>query len=171
MWLGEFLRRRDGAVAVEFAMVALPFLALIIAILQIGIVFLAQQELETAVEQSSRLVLTGQAQQQNLSQSNFAAKVCDSLPALFACANLMIDMQTASSFANANASAPTLNFDANGQVTNKWQYQKGNQGDIVVMRVMYQWPVFLGPLGFNLSNLSNGNRLLTATAVFKNEPY
>ena len=31
--------------------------------------------------------------------------------------------------------------------------------------------VVLGPLGFNLSNLGNGNRLLVSTAVFKNEPY
>jgi hypothetical protein len=37
--------------------------------------------------------------------------------------------------------------------------------------VMYQWPVFLGPLGLNLANESNGNLLLMATATFKNEPY
>jgi hypothetical protein len=36
---------------------------------------------------------------------------------------------------------------------------------------MYQWPLVLGPLGFTLANLSNGNRLLASTAVFKNEPY
>jgi len=36
---------------------------------------------------------------------------------------------------------------------------------------MYQWPVFLGPLSFNLSNLSNGKRLLMSSAAFKNEPY
>lgn len=41
----------------------------------------------------------------------------------------------------------------------------------MVVQVMYQWPIVLGPLGFNLSNLSNGNRLLVSTAVFKNEPY
>jgi hypothetical protein len=39
-----------------------------------------------------------------------------------------------------------------------------------VVRVMYQWPVFGGPLGFNLSNLPNGNRLIMAAAAFQNEP-
>jgi hypothetical protein len=39
-----------------------------------------------------------------------------------------------------------------------------------VVRVMYQWPVFGGPLGFTLSNLSNGNRLIMASAAFQNEP-
>jgi hypothetical protein len=83
----------------------------------------------------------------------------------------MVDVQTAPSFAGANTSTPTLTFDKSGNVTNAWQYQPGSPGDIVVVRVMYQWPVFLGPLAFNLSNLSNGKRLLVSSAAFKNEPY
>lgn len=167
----DFLRRGDGTVAVEFAMVALPFLAMIVAIFQVGVVLLAQQELETAVEQASRLVLTGQAQNQKLTQNAFTTKVCGYLPALFKCANVMVDLRTADSFAAADASTPTLTYDKKGQVTNVWQYQSGARGDIVVLRVMYQYPVLLGPLHFNLANLSNGARLLMATAVFKNEPY
>lgn len=166
-----FLRHRGGAVAVEFALIATPFLAMIIAIFQVGVVFLAQQELETAVEQASRLVLTGQAQNQGLSQSDFTTKVCGFLPALFKCGNVMVDMRTAKDFASADATTPTLTYDAGGKVTNSWQYSTGSRGDIVVLRVMYQYPVLLGPLHFNLANLSNGARLLIATAVFKNEPY
>ena len=83
----------------------------------------------------------------------------------------MVDVETASSFSNANTSTPTLTFNAQGQVSNAWQYQPGNPGDIVVLRIMYQWPLVRGPLSLNLANLSNGNRLLMATAVFKNEKY
>jgi hypothetical protein len=83
----------------------------------------------------------------------------------------MVDVQTAPSFAGANTSTPTLTFDKSGNVTNAWQCQPGSPGDIVVVQVMYQWPVFLGPLAFNLSNLSNGKRLLMSSAAFKNEPY
>jgi hypothetical protein len=82
----------------------------------------------------------------------------------------MIDVQSPASFSAANTSTPTLTFNANGSVTNTWQYNPGAAGQIVVVRVMYQWPVFLGPLGFNLSNLSNGNRLIMASAAFQNEP-
>jgi hypothetical protein len=39
-----------------------------------------------------------------------------------------------------------------------------------VVRLFYQWPTFVTGFGFNLANLSNKNVLLTATAVFKNEP-
>ena len=47
----------------------------------------------------------------------------------------------------------------------------GLPGSIVVVRLFYQWPTFVTGLGFNLSNLSNGTILLSATAAFKNEPY
>ncbi len=169
--LMRFLRRNDGAAAVEYALVALPFLGLVFAILQTAIVFMAQQQLETATEQAGRYVLTGQAQNNSLTQAQFKTYVCNQVSALFNCNNIMIDVQVASSFSGANTSAPTLTYGSNGQVTNSWSYAPGNPGDIVVMRVMYQWPLVKGPLSFNLANLSNGNRLLMATAVFKNEPY
>lgn len=82
----------------------------------------------------------------------------------------MVDVQTYASFAAGNTSAPTLSFNAQGQVTNSWQFNPGGPSDIVIVRVMYQWPVFGGPLGFNLSNLGNGNRLIMASAAFQNEP-
>ena len=36
---------------------------------------------------------------------------------------------------------------------------------------MYQWPVYVSLLGFNLSDMAGGKRLLMATAAFRNEPY
>jgi hypothetical protein len=36
---------------------------------------------------------------------------------------------------------------------------------------MYLWDTQKGPLGFDLSTLSGGKRLLIATSVFKTEPY
>jgi Flp pilus assembly protein TadG len=166
-----FARREDGAVAVEFAIIATPFIALILATVQTALAFFAGQVLESAVADSSRAILTGSAQNAGLTQSGFASLVCTKIQTLFNCSNLMIDVRTATSFSAANTSMPTLTFDANGNPTNSWSYSPGSPGDIVVMCVMYQWPVFLGPLGLSLSNEGNGNLLLMATAVFKNEPY
>lgn len=89
---------------------------------------------------------------------------------MFDCTKLMIDVQTVGSFSTSSTGAPTLTFNAKGQVTNTWQYNPGGPGQIVVVRVMYLWPVFLGPLGFTLSNEPNGNRLIMASAAFQNEP-
>ena len=161
----------SGATAIEFALLALPFLGLIYGVVQTALVFFVGQVLETTAEAAGRIILTGQAQTQGMTQSQFASAVCSQVPGLLKCNNLMIDVETASSFSGANTSAPTLTFGPQGQVTNVWQYQPGNPGDIVVLRVMYQWPLVRGPMSFNIANLSNGNRLLVATAVFKNEKY
>jgi Flp pilus assembly protein TadG len=168
----NFLRCEKGATAVEFALVATPFLALLIAMIQTMIVFFAERTLDEVVVEAGRIIQTGQAQASNLTQSQFATWICQNTisPALFNCGNIMVNVQNYSAFAAASTSMPTLTFNAQGQVTNTWNYQTGNPGDIVVVQVMYQWPVVFGPLGFNLSNLANGNRLLMATAVFKAEP-
>lgn len=167
----SFFHSNTGATAVEFALVAAPFLALLMGTMQTFLVFFADQQLQTIVTQTSRLILTGQAQNQGLSQSAFAQKLCANVKILFTCGNIMIDVQAYSAFSATNAATPTLAYNGSGQVTNTWQYNPGNPGQIVVVRAMYQWPVFLGPLGFNLSNLGNGDRLLMASATFKNEPY
>ena len=48
---------------------------------------------------------------------------------------------------------------------------QGYDGDIVVVRLYYQWPVYLSLLGFNLADISDNKRLLVATAAFRNEPF
>jgi Flp pilus assembly protein TadG len=168
--LARFCRNSRGGAASEFALVAAPFVALTLAILQVGIIYFAQQALETTVEQTARLVLTGQALSAGMSQAQFANALCINNPGLFNCSGFMIDLQQAASFAAVDTSKPTLTFKPDGSVSNTWQYNLGNPGDIMVMRVMYQWPVFLGPLSLNLANLSNNKHLLMATSVFRNEP-
>ncbi|RXH35890.1 pilus assembly protein TadE [Bradyrhizobium nanningense] len=165
-----FARDSRGATAVEFALVAPPFLALVIALIQTFLVFFAQQTLESIVRQSARLVMTGQVQSANMTQAVFKQKVCDQIVILFNCSGLMVDMQVATSWTSANTALPTLTYDGSGTVSNVWQYNPGVPGDIVVLRIMYEWPVVLGPLGFNLSNLSDGNRLIMSSAAFQNEP-
>jgi Flp pilus assembly protein TadG len=173
----DFVRCRNGATTVEFAMVATPFIALLVAILQTVLVFFAQRVLDEVTEEASRYIMTGQAQTGGVTQSGFANYVCTGsntsalVSALFTCSNIMVNVQNYAAFASANTSTPTLTYHPNGTVSNTWNYSAGNAGDIVVVQVMYQWPVVLGPLNFNLGNLSNGNRLLISTAVFKNEPY
>jgi hypothetical protein len=44
-------------------------------------------------------------------------------------------------------------------------------GDIVVVRMFYQWQLFVTGFGYNISNLVGNQRLLVATAAFKNEPF
>jgi Flp pilus assembly protein TadG len=166
----SFIGSDDGAAAVEFGLVAAPFLVLLIAIFETALVFFAGRVLDETTEQASRYILTGQAQQSSMTQSAFAKYVCQNTFALFDCNKFMINVQNYNSFSAANIASPTLNFNAQGQVTNQWTYSPGNPGDIVIVQVMYEWPV-IGLLGFNIANIGANNRLLVSTAAFKNEPF
>jgi Flp pilus assembly protein TadG len=174
--LSAFIRDKKGVTAVEFALIAAPFLALLVAIIQTFLVFFAQELLESAVMQASRQIMTGQTQAQTSGQSNavamaaFHQTVCNNVSVLFNCTGLMVDVEVATSWSAANTAAPVLTYNGSGQVTNAWQFTPGNAGDIVIVKVIYLWPVFLGPLGFNLSNQANGTRMIMATAAFQNEP-
>jgi Flp pilus assembly protein TadG len=165
-----FIECRRGSTIVEFAIVALPLFLLLVGIVQIAILFLAQEELETAVETAARTLLTGSAQQSQLSQSQFTQSICAQLPSLFTCSDIMVDLETAATFSSANTSSPTLTFNRSGQVTNQWSFEMGSAGSIMVLRVLYQFPI-IGPLQYALANLSNSSRLLIATSVFQVEPY
>ncbi len=166
----RLLTNKSGATAVEFAIVAAPCLALLVGFFQTGLVFLADSELDAAVSEAGRYIMTGQAQNTGMTQAQFQTLVCQNIYALFNCNNLMINVQTYASFSSASTSAPALTYNAQDQVTNSWSYNPGGPSDIVVVQVMYQWPLVLGPLGFNISNLANGDRLLMSTAVFQNQP-
>ncbi|MGI9382041.1 MAG: TadE/TadG family type IV pilus assembly protein, partial [Methyloligellaceae bacterium] len=64
-------------------MVAAPFFALLFALIEIGLVFFGSFTLENAVEQASRMIRTGQAQQQGFSEDRFKQEVCDNVYVLF----------------------------------------------------------------------------------------
>jgi len=172
--IGRLCADSRGGAAIEFAFIAAPLAALMIAILQTSLVFFAQQNLETTAEKSARLLLVGSSQQAGKTSTQFRSDVCATLPFFMRtnnCANLMIDVRTVNSFSDATVSQPSLTYDSNGNVTNTWQYAPGGAGTINVIRVMYIWKVQKGPFSFDLSTMSSNRRLLFATAVFKVEPY
>jgi Flp pilus assembly protein TadG len=167
--LRRFRRNRRGSAAVEFALVAPVFFALLFAIIETAIVFFAGQVLETITQSSARMILTGQAQTAGYTQAQFKTYVCGQIPALFTCNNVYVDVQSyGNSFGNV-----TLNsqIDGTSNFVNNMQYNPGGPGQIVVVRLFYQWPLFVTGLGYNISNLAGSKRLLTATAAFQNEPY
>jgi Flp pilus assembly protein TadG len=165
----RLVRRKDGTAAVEFGLVAAPFLALLFAIMETAVIFFAGQALETAVADSGRLIMTGQAQQQGFDAGAFKNAVCAKIYGLFDCQNgVYVDVKTFSSFTNVDFTNPV---DANGNFQGNFGYQPGGPGSIVVVRLFYQYPVYVSLLGFNLSNVNGGKRLLAATSAFRNEPY
>jgi Flp pilus assembly protein TadG len=165
----RFAEHNEANSTIEFGLLAAPFVVGLFAILQTALVFFAGQTLETAAAASARLIFTGQAQLNGWTAAQFKTQVCDQIHGIFNCSSgVYVDVETYSSFAAVNLGVPISNGSFN---SSSLGYNPGGPGDIVVLRLYYQYPVFVNLLGFNLSNLNGGLDLLTATAVFKNEPY
>jgi Flp pilus assembly protein TadG len=165
----RFRRNESGATMVEFGLVALPFVALMMAILETALLFFASQTLETAVSNTGRLIRTGQAQQQGFDAAQFKSDVCSQVMSLFSCEDgLFLDVRTYTTFDSINLTKP---IDDNGDLKKDFTYEPGHGGDIVVVRAFYEWPTFSKLLGLNFSNLADGNHLIAATAAFRNEPF
>lgn len=165
----RFKRDERGVTAVEFALLAIPFFALVGAILETALIFLASQILDTAVDNSVRLVRTGQVQSAGFNADDFRAQICDRLYGMFDCPQLRISVDVISDFGSATT---TLPIDAD---TGDWdfteQYDAGTGSQIVKVEAYYKWPTILDFGGFNMSNAGEGYRLLGALRVFRNEPF
>jgi Flp pilus assembly protein TadG len=166
----RFARAQDGVAAVEFGLVAAPFLALLFAIMETAFVFFASQSLEAAVAQAGRLIMTGQAFNAGYTQTTFKNAICATMANMFNCKDkLFVSVENYTKFADAGTTPP---YDSNGQLkTSNLPYHPGEPGEVIVVSFYYQWPIYVSMFSNNLSNQNGGNRLMVATSVFRNEPY
>ncbi|MEO6842057.1 MAG: TadE family protein [Bradyrhizobium sp.] len=183
--LRRFRRNRSASAAVEFALVAPVFFGLLFAIIETAMMFFASQVLETITQDSARMLMTGQAQTGQVpvcadpvsgaaapcTQATFKNYVCSQIPGLFNCNSpngIFVDVESYPQFSNVVINSQ---IDGSGTFINNMQYSPGGACAIVVVRLFYQWPLYVTGLGYNISNMSGNTRLLSATAAFKNEPY
>lgn len=166
--LRRFAGDRSGATAVEFGLIAFPFIAVMFAIIEVCFVFFSGQILEKATQDASRKILTGQAQAANFDATQFKNEVCSHLLIIFSCANVSVDVKNFTQFSNVNIQKPITSGELD---TANFGYSPGGANAIVVVRVMYPWQLFVPTMGLNLSDLSGNRKLLMATAVFRNEPF
>jgi Flp pilus assembly pilin Flp len=176
--LGQSARRlrRDerGVTAVEFAFLGLPFFGIIAAIMQTSVIFLASQVLESAVQDASREIRTGQLSQSRGTIETFRSSVCDRLYGLFPdCeGGLYVQVSDIKKFERANVTPPV---DADCELPCDWnraeEFAPGEGRSVILAQVYYRYPVFipLGPLG--MANLNDGTRLMGSVALFQNEPF
>jgi Flp pilus assembly protein TadG len=185
--LRRFRRNRNASAAVEFMLIAPLFFALLFAVVETAIMFFASQVLETVAQESARAVKTGQAQNGSATvcggvpctAATFKSYACSQIPAILNCNNLSVDVQNYPAFSNITISNP---IDANGNLNSgSFGYNPGGSSSctgnvscsnsIVKVTLYYPWQLFVTGLGYNISSMAGNQRLLTAIAVFRNEPY
>jgi Flp pilus assembly protein TadG len=172
--VSRFARANEAATAVEFAIIAPAFLATLIAVLQTCVFMFAQAVLQNAATEAGRYFLTGEAQNNNCTATQIINGGCGTLAAvcpaaMFNCSNMYMVVQNYSSFSSASTSAPAM-YNGTTPITT-YTYNPGTAGDIMVVQLIYAWPVIGGPLGFSLANLPNNAAEIVGTSAFKVEPY
>jgi len=189
--LSRFVRSRKGVTAVEFGMLAVPFLGLVCAIFETAFVFFTQQSFDNTVNTVARKVLVNNfLATSTQTMASFKTNVfCPALPSFINCNNVTLNIQAfdpntttfatvASSISQSWYNHPSANVNL------------GQQKSIVLFQAFYPMPVYLsvlvatGPNGDGVSNLysrvsntiynnPNGSGFVHAifsTVVFRNEP-
>lgn len=161
-----------GVTAIEFGMVAMPFMMLLFGIIGVGLYFFTTFTLENAVEQASRLLRTGQAQAAGYTPAQFKAKVCEFVPGHIDCdSKVRVNVLSYPDTTNVTPASLPRCLTAAGGLAAGSQYSPGNASEVVLVWVCYEWDLARAIPFLNLGDMPNGSRLIQATTVFRTEPY
>jgi Flp pilus assembly protein TadG len=167
---GRRLRRdRSGAVAVEFALVAMPVFMCIFAIFELGIMALQSVVLHGALEEGARQLRTGIVQEATDPQQAFEDAICSELIVLMSCDDVTYDVRSYSNFSGVVPAEYLLNDDGMPD-DDEIAFEPGGAGGITVARVYARYG-FVTPFLGDLFNDAHGSRMITYTAVVKGEPW
>ncbi len=176
-WTARLLRRfgadRKGATAVEFGLISLPFMFMLMMIVETSMAFWTRQVLQEATAQASRTILTGEARtlytgSVAVQTAAFRDAICARMNLASDCSTrLFIDVQPESSFPatpNSMVTSGTIN-------TASYQMRAVGPGEIVVIRTAYKIPVLVAGYFGSLSRLSSGENVLESVVAFRSEPF
>lgn len=166
------MRGDRGATLVEFALVAVPFFILLFGTIEVGLVHWGTYELENATEDAAREIRTGQVAATNMNGAGFKQLVCRRVSLLAQCqSRLKLDVQSFASFTDMRSAAIAPGLDSEGNLTSDGAWVPGGPQQIVLVTAFYEWPLINPISSISLSNMGSGNRLLRASAAFRNEPF
>ena len=189
----RFQRDTKGVAAVEFGLVAIPFVMMLFGIMAVGLFFFTQNSIENAVWAASRDLRTG-IFQSAASGSRYAGKTGDALKDEFkkaicertpgyvqgnCTADMRIIVQAYSNATNNTANAtpiskPACLANANTLVSEadaKLNSNAGSAGSVVLVTACYAYRLG-GLMPFlKFGNMGNGTHLMQASSAFQSEPY
>jgi Flp pilus assembly pilin Flp len=165
---GKWCRDECGATAVEFALVGIPFVLVVIGIIEMGLMFTSQSLLEASTAQAARQVRTG-AVQQGGGEQLFIDELCDFSSALIPCESLQYQVVPMDSFGDAQ-DFPDAVFDEDGNLEDQ-QFDAGGVSDVVMIRTAYMYPIKTPMFRLMLTNTNGDKRAMLSTIVLQTEPY
>ena len=187
----RFRREENAATAVEFAIVAVPFLGVLMAIFETTFVLFNAEAVDAVATNVSRQLMTGQIQSsggsctdqklafQNMICPPSGARPSSALPSNFDCSKVIIDVRQSNAFNNVDVTNSLY------QNPTQAQFSPAAQGQNNIIRIIYPLPAILPVLTGNTRSTITNNRaatnqtqtngiwthILMGIAVFRTEPY
>ena len=188
----RFRKSEDGIAAIEFAILALPFLTLLFGILELAIVFFAHAALDHGTSQAARLVRTNQIDNtlgEEERKKLFREAICENMAVFRDCeTRLIVDLVSDANTFSATPLPPPApynpDFDREAYEDSlepgaasydesppPERFDMAGADATVVLRAQYVHQLALPGVMTRLSNDANNTRRLTSITAFKNEPF
>ncbi len=160
-----FRRQESGATAIEFAFIALPFFGLISMVFETATMLFTDISLQNGVNQTARLIRTGQVQTQGISEARFREILCSNVIFYLDCSKLRVYVTKSATPTFTNR---TDMMAATSTTPQRWDV--GAASEWTLVQVSYDWKLFIPKISM-LGNVDQNTRRIVAGALFRNEPY
>lgn len=165
----RWIKQKEGTTAIEFSLMAIPYLFLTLGIIELSIMYASASLLEGATGSAARLVRTGQIQQSVAAapEDMFRDQICAYATVLIDCEDVVVEVLQMDSYTDYDDMQPQ--YDEDGNMVSQG-FNAGGSNDRILIRVAYRYEMmtpFIGPL---LAGEDN-SRLFVSTIVLQTEPY
>ena len=173
--LRRFASSECGVAALEFVFVGPPFLLIFFVTIESGLMMLTEYVLQSAVQDSARLVRTGQAQLNPLSQAQFKTEICKTASLIINCTGLVtVYVRSDVNFQTLKANMPPLlnvGPSISGSPSAPACYNPGQPSQPAAVVATYDWNFNVWGMGA-FGNMGNSStRRLVGFSLFMNEPF
>lgn len=178
----EYKNKEDGATAIEFAMLIIPFSALLFSVLELGIIFFLTSAMSHALSETARDVRVGSFQKSCGTAATFKQAVCDKMSGGSKCmTRLRIDVKTSNTGQFEPDMLPDFpqtlepgdpGYDPSVEpVIEPDQYDDTAGRAPVIVRAQYHYKLSLPSSLTRLNNTTGNVRVLESISAFRNEPF
>lgn len=163
-------KRNNGTTAIEFSMLAFPFVLMIVGIIEVSLMFTSAVMVEGGTSVASRLIRTCQLQDMTGDpEENFKTAFCSHATVLLNCEEkLHVEAIQMPDESFMNASNYSANFDENGNMISSG-FDTGDVSDVVLIRAAYRYEL-LTPIFSTLMGGVDGTKTFLSTIVLQVEP-
>jgi Flp pilus assembly protein TadG len=188
--MSRLLRSKDGATAIEFAMLAIPYFMIIFAIIETFVAFTAEQLVTNAVDTMARQLRTGQityamGRGTDKDQAAFRQLFCNEISIMISCSTteiatpskLYLDVETYSTFGAIPTKIPYATTAQYSDIDpTGFKYAPGGPSTINMLRAYYRWQITADIIRPYITTIQTAGKvptdfLIVATAAFQNEKY